>query len=287
MHQSRTFLWIVCTLAAFVLTKSAESQARQVESRGEKASVASKKGESRRAGSVSAGVGRSSILQVGRNPLFWPLFLCSITAVGFALERFFALRRGRVLPKDFVSRFIDRLSGGKLDRERALELCRAQDSPIARVFGRIVGYWGEPASEMRQAVGYDIDGELSDLKRNVRVLNGTATLAPLLGLLGTVAGMIESFEAVAGRNAAGFSKGETLAHGISLALGATAFGLAIAVFSIVAYYFLLNRLEAVAREMDERSREVIDLVAAASLEARTHADRRFGGTSSFQRTREA
>ncbi|GAC1333311.1 MAG: hypothetical protein NVSMB14_00070 [Isosphaeraceae bacterium] len=202
------------------------------------------------------------------------------------MERFFALRKARVIPKEFVTRFIDRLSGGKLDRERAIELCKAQDSPVARIFGRIVGYWGEPAAEIRQAIGHDIGGELSDLKRNVRVLNGTATLAPLLGLLGTVVGMIESFEAVAGRAAAGSSKGETLAHGISLALGATAFGLAIAVFSIVAYYFLLNRLDSLARELDERSREVIDLVAMASAESRSHVDRRAGPTSAFQRARE-
>ncbi len=70
----------------------------------------------------------------------------------------------------------------------------------------VVTYWGQPAAVIRQALGYDAAGEVADLKRNIRVLNGTATLAPLLGLLGTVVGMIQSFEAVGGR--VGTAKGE-------------------------------------------------------------------------------
>ena len=82
------------------------------------------------------------------------------------------------------------------------------------------------------------------------MLNGTATLAPLLGLLGTVVGMIQSFDALGGR--VGPAKGEALAQGISLALVATAFGLAIAVVSVAAYYYLLNRVDLLVRELDEQ-----------------------------------
>jgi biopolymer transport protein ExbB len=183
--------------------------------------------------------------------------------VGFALERLVALRRERVIPRDFVERFLDRLAGGKLDRDRAAELCRANDSPVARVFGLVVNYWGQPAATIRQAIGYDAAGELIDLKRNVRVLNGTATLAPLLGLLGTVIGMIQSFEALGGK--VGPARGEALAQGISLALVSTAFGLAIAVVSVAAYYYLLNRIDVLVRALDEHSRRVIDLVASEAI----------------------
>src|SRR6185295_4776265 len=112
--------------------------------------------------------------------------------------------------------------------------CRAHESPVARVLGHVIRYWGQPAAAIRQALGYDAAGELADLRRNVRVLNGTATLAPLLGLLGTVIGLIESFDALGGR--VGPARGEALAHGISLALVSTAFGLAVAVVSVAAYY---------------------------------------------------
>jgi biopolymer transport protein ExbB len=204
------------------------------------------------------------------NPMVWLLGLCSIVTLGFTLERMVALRRERVIPRDFVTRFLERLAGGKLDRDRAAELCRANDSAAARVFAMVINSWGQPAATIRQTLGYDSAGEVADLKRNVRVLNGTATLAPLLGLLGTVVGMIQSFDALGGR--VGPAKGEALARGISLALVATALGLAIAIVSVAAYYYLLNRVDLLVRDLDENARRVIDLVSAESL--RPTADRR-------------
>jgi biopolymer transport protein ExbB len=168
-----------------------------------------------------------------------------------------------VIPRDFVGRFLERLASGKLDRDRAAELCRANDSSVARVFAMVVGYWGQPAATIRQAIGHDAAGELADLKRNVRVLNGTATLAPLLGLLGTVIGMIQSFEAIGAR--VGPSRGEALAQGISLALVTTAFGLGVAIISVTAYYYLLNRVDLRVRDLDDNARRVIDLICVEAI----------------------
>ena len=208
------------------------------------------------------GVNRESILRLftGANPMLWLLGACSIVTLGFGLERFVALRRGRVIPKDFIARFNERLASGKLDRERAIELCRANDSAAARVFANVVRCWGQPAATIRQAVEADSAGEIIDLKRNIRVLNGTSTLAPLLGLLGTVIGMIESFEALGSK--AGGAKSEALAQGISLALVSTAIGLGIAIVSVSLYYFLLNKVDLLVRDLDDQARRVIDLVSA-------------------------
>ena len=216
-------------------------------------------------GPKPAGVGRQSILALftRSNPMLWLLGLCSVVVVGYTLERLIALRRGRVMPRDFVNRFLERLSAGKLDRERALELCRSNESASARVFGHAVRCWGQPAATIRQAVDHDAAREVLDLRRNVRVLNGTATLAPLLGLLGTVIGMIQSFDAIGGR--IGGAKSEALAQGISLALVSTALGLAIAIVSVTAYYFLLNRVDLLVRDLDDQVRRVIDLVSAEAL----------------------
>ena len=221
----------------------------------------------------NASVGRKSVVRLfaEANPMLWPLLICSVVSLGFALERLVALRRERVIPRDFVTRFVERLASGKLDRERAVELCKANESAVARIFAQVVGYWGQPAVTIRQAIGYDAAGELVDLKRNIRVLNGTATLAPLLGLLGTVVGMIQSFDALGGR--VGTAKGEALAHGISLALVATALGLSIAVVSVVAYYYLLNRVDVLVRELDDHAKKVIDLVSAEATRPLT-SDRR-------------
>ncbi|MBV8233998.1 MAG: MotA/TolQ/ExbB proton channel family protein [Planctomycetaceae bacterium] len=222
----------------------------------------------------SAEVGRRTILGLfsRANPMVWLLALCSVVTLGFALERLVALRRERVIPREFVNRFLERLSSGKLDRDRAAEVCRANESAAARVFAMIISYWGQPAATIRQAIGYDAAGELSELKRNIRVLNGTATLAPLLGLLGTVIGMIQSFDALGGR--VGLAKGEALAQGISLALVSTALGLAIAVVSVAAYYYLLNRVDVLVRELDEYARQVVDLVCGEAVRPALPPDRR-------------
>jgi biopolymer transport protein ExbB len=224
-------------------------------------------------GASKAAVDRSSILRpvLNANPMLWPLAICSVVTVGYVLERWLALRRDRVVPREFADRFLERLSSGKLDRERALELCRAHDSAAARVFAMVVGAWGQSGAAIRQMVGHDAAGEVVELKRNLRILSAVATLGPLLGLLGTVVGIIQSFDALGGR--IGPARGEMLARGISLALVATAFGLGIAIVAVTFYYFFLNRVDVLVRELDDRTRQVIELVSSES-QRMIGADRR-------------
>jgi len=219
------------------------------------------------------GVDRSAVVRllVGANPMLWPLAVCSVITLGYVLERFLALRRDRVVPREFVDRFLERLAAGKLDRERAIELCKAHESPAARVFSLVVNAWGQPGATIRQTLAYDAAGEVVELKRNLRVLSAMSTLGPLLGLLGTVVGIIQSFDALGGR--VGPARGEALAHGISLALVATAFGLAIAIVSVAFYYYFLNRVDVLVRELDERARQVIELISSEGQRI-TPADRR-------------
>jgi biopolymer transport protein ExbB len=216
------------------------------------------------AGAQRAAVDRSSIwrLVLNANPMLWPLAICSVVTLGYVLERWLALRRDRVVPREFADRFLERLSSGKLDRERALELCRAHDSPAARVFAMVVGAWGQSGTAIRQMVSHDAAGEVLELKRNLRVLSAVSTLGPLLGLLGTVVGIIQSFDALGGR--IGPARGEMLAGGISLALVATAFGLSIAIVAVTFYYYFLNRVDVLIRELDDRTRQVIELVSSES-----------------------
>ncbi len=257
MVRSGRSLLLFCLLVLLSGTVLAQ-QPEPAEKAPEKAPV--------RARQAADAVGRQSLLDLVRqaNPMLWPLALTSVVMIGFVLERGLALRKGRVLPKDFVNRFLDRLAAGKLDRDRATELCRSNDSPIARVFGHAIRYWGQPASEIRQALDHDAAVEVLDLRRNVRVLNACATIAPLLGLLGTIVGMVESFEAIGAGKTAQEAKSAALAHGISLALMATAVGLGIAIVSVVFYYYYLQRVDLLAREIDQKASEVVDLIAADS-----------------------
>jgi biopolymer transport protein ExbB len=246
------------------------------------ASVAVTRDENAR--TVKPSVDRSRVLRLllQANPMLWLLAICSVITLGYVLERLAALRRERVVPREFVDRFLERLSTGKLDRERAFELCRAHDSPAARIFALVINTWGQPGVTIRQTVSHDAAGEVVELKRNLRVLSAMATLGPLVGLLGTVFGIIQSFDALGGR--VGPARGEALAHGISLALVATFFGLAIAIVAVAFYYFFLNRVDILVRELDDRTRQVIDLVSSESHRL-APGDRRHVpiGSTDFQR----
>ena len=213
----------------------------------------------------------TEILKV-ENPLIWPMILCSIVALGYFLDRWFSLRRSRIVPRDFVNRFLDRLGSGKLDRDRAFDLCKANDTPASRVFSQVLMMWGEPAGQIRSAISQAVGMEYMLLRKNIRVLNATATLAPLIGLLGTVVGIIDSFNALGAKNVP--SKSAALAEGIGLALVMTALGLVVAIGSVTAYYFLLGKLDSMMVSLEQESLRVMELVASHSN--RPGGDRRAG-----------
>lgn len=195
-----------------------------------------------------------------------PFLIASVISVWFTIERVVVLRRSRVIPRHFVEPFLENLHKGKLDPATAVSQCRKNDSPVAAVFLHGVEKWGRPCVEVEQAV---IDGgerQIGHLRRHLRVLNGVATVTPLLGLLGTVVGMIQAFNDIASAGAMG--KADQLAVGIAMALLTTAFGLAIAIPSLIMYMYLSGRVEALVMEMDELSQKVVRQVSAEGLAAK-------------------
>jgi len=201
----------------------------------------------------------------------YPLALCSIVVVWFAIERMVLLRRGRVIPRPFVKRFFEHVEQGKVDAKGALKLCEESGSPIAMIFAHGVRKWGKPSVEVEQAI---IDGgerQLSLLRKHLRVLNGASTVAPLLGLLGTVVGMINSFNAIAMK--AGMGKTEELAAGIGLALLTTAAGLTIAIPALIMYMYLAGRVDGLVVEMDGYAQDLVDLISVEGLAEQARAGR--------------
>ncbi len=192
--------------------------------------------------------------------LMYPILGCSILLVAVALERLIALRRARVIPQPFVDRFLADLREGLLDRDAALLRCRSDGSPVARVLEHAVRRWGRPAVEIQQSVAEGGQREVLELRRNLRVINGISTVAPLLGLLGTVIGMIRCFAEVAAQTDA-MGKPEALAQGIYVALYTTAFGLSVAIPALIVYYYFLGRVDRLVAEIDALAQEVIELVA--------------------------
>ena len=193
----------------------------------------------------------------------FPFVGATLIAVWFSVERIVVLKRGRVIPKPFVERFLQHLRQGKLNRDTALKLCEQSDSPVAAVFAHGVRKWGKASVEVEQAI---IDGgerQVSQLRKHLRVLNGVATVTPLLGLLGTVLGMIQAFNDIATVGAMG--KADQLAVGIALALLTTASGLMIAIPSLIMYMFLSGRVDSLVMEMDHLAQDVVQLISAEAL----------------------
>ena len=200
-----------------------------------------------------------------------PIVIASIISTWFSIERLMVLRRRTVIPYAFVTRFLEHLEQDRLDQQLAVKLCDENGSPIAQVFAHGVRKWGKPSVEIEQAI---IDGgerQVSNLRRHLRVLNGVATVAPLLGLLGTVVGMIMAFDQIAGGTAMG--KAEQLAGGIGVALLTTAGGLTVAIPSLILYMYLSGRVDILVMEMDALAQKVVGLISAESLAERRETDR--------------
>lgn len=208
------------------------------------------------------------VLQMVRSLSYFsvPFALATLIAVWFITERVVVLRRGRVIPKPFVGRFLKLLEEGELTKEEALQVCEENGSPVASVFASGVRKWAKPSVEVEQAI---IDGgerEVNVLRTHLRVINGVATISPLLGLLGTVWGMLESFDKIASAGAMGNT--QELAGGIALALVTTAVGLVIAIPCLTAYMYLAGKIDSLVMEMDALGQKVVQLISAEGLSDR-------------------
>ena len=163
--------------------------------------------------------------------LMIPLAVCSFILLVFAFERIISLRRGRVLPGPFVKRFLHQLESGQLDKEQAILICSENNSPVSRVFAAAAKKWGRQSVEMEQSIMDAGERAANELRRFIRVFNGLATVSPLLGLLGTVFGIIRAFNDIAVSDAMG--RMEMLSTGISEALLTTAMGLSVAIPAVL------------------------------------------------------
>ena len=132
----------------------------------------------------------------------YAILFCSFALVTIFLERMVSLRRRGVIPSAFVARFQQQLGDGQLDRPQALQLCEENGSPVAKVFAGAVRKWGRPGVEVEQGVIDAGERATNDLKRDLRVFYAVATVGPLLGLMGTVLGMIQTFNVIASPGAA-------------------------------------------------------------------------------------
>ena len=204
--------------------------------------------------------------------VMYPLAACSVLAVTLSLDRLLVLRRSRVIPRGFT----DGLKGAfrHEDPEPALAYCRQHDSPIARVTAAGLRRWRHGWPAVEKAMEDAGATEAVRLRKNMRFLYALGSVATLLGLLGTISGMIKAFQVAA---AAGVGRVDQLSRGIYEAMTCTFAGLVVAVMVTVAYYFFAGRIERLVADLnDELSRFAdahgFDAAAAVSPRLPAHAN---------------
>ena len=185
-------------------------------------------------------------LVVSGGPVMIPIGIASVVALAYTIERLIRLRPAELgtsrLGQDIVEA-ADR--GGPA---AALSLCRERPRPLARILGAGLSRFGSPVLEMEKAVEDAGQRELRKLSANLRPLVVVAVIAPLLGLLGTVWGIMQAFRAI---GEGGIGRPEMLSYGISQALVTTAAGLAIAIPTQAAYYYFRGRIDAFVRGAED------------------------------------
>jgi len=181
----------------------------------------------------------------------YPIYALSLLAVGVIIERFIALRQDRVLPEALVAG-IGQLSDSKsgFDPRRAYRICQQHPSAAANVVRAMLLKVGRPHSEVEHTVAETSEREANRLYRNVRWLNMAAAVTPLIGLLGTVQGMIVAFHQTTVL-APGANKAVELANGIYTALVTTFGGLCVAIPSAFFAHYFEGKIQSLFHQIDE------------------------------------
>ena len=184
-----------------------------------------------------------------------PIGLCSLLGLAVIFERLYALRKSVIIPPGFLAGLKGIFRQGEDDRQAALEYCRSNRSPAARVLA--VGIRKLPNGEEAVEQGIEDAGanEVFKLRKNLRFLYGIASIAPMLGLLGTVWGMIEAFQVA---STMGLGKADKLATGIYEALVTTFAGLTVAIPVLIFYFYFLGKIESIVGEMNDVCEDFVE-----------------------------
>ena len=188
-------------------------------------------------------------------PLMWPIALCSVISVAIIVERFIWFYRMRARIPNISSRVKSLLQDGKSGG--ALKLCESVNDPISHILAIGIHIRRRTLEEKERIIARAGSRIIRQQDKNLRILAIIANVTPLLGLLGTVTGMIRAFMKI--QELGGRVDAPVLAGGIWEALITTAAGLSVAIPAIVAYHYFEGRVDNIASEMKEASSELIEL----------------------------
>ena len=199
-----------------------------------------------------------AIIQAAGWPI-WPLLFASIVAVALIIERLITLRRSKILPEGLLEKVVGELRTSGATPEMINRV--ALSSPLGRVLAAGLRNVRSPREVMKESIEETGRAVAHDLERFLTTLGTIASISPLMGLFGTVVGMIEIF----GSQTPGGSNPQQLAHGISIALYNTGFGLVIAIPSMIFWRHFRASVDGLVVEMEQQAIRLVEVV---------HGDRR-------------
>lgn len=188
--------------------------------------------------------------------VMWPIMACSVMALAIAIERFLVLRRATIDTREFMDTMRTVLRQNRI--QEAIEICNETAAPVARIMRAGILKHGRSKEDIREAIEDAGHLEIPRLERYLSALATIAHITPLLGLLGTVAGMIKAFAQI--QNKQGLVNPSDLAEGISNALVTTAAGLTVAIPTLVIYNYFVTRVDNMVLEMEISSAELVELL---------------------------
>ncbi len=217
--------------------------------------VAAESGGTRAAGSrtvVTVSCRAMWEIIIAGGPVMWPIILCSVIAAAIMLERLWTLQRKRVIPRELTDR-VWKLVESRTLNQRHIEAL-ARNSPLGRVLaaGLANRHWGrEVMKEVIEDTGRHV---VYELERFLNALATIAAISPLLGLLGTVIGMIQAFDAITSQ---GIGDPQVLSGGIGVALITTAAGLTVAIPALICYRYLRGLVDFLVIEMEKEAMKLV------------------------------
>ncbi len=185
----------------------------------------------------------------------YPIILLSVIALAVFLERLISLRKEKYVPKAFYEQLINLLK--KKNINEAVEVCKANKSSLARISETIITNTDLPLSRLLEVAEESGRSEALKLDKFLPSLQTIVAIAPLLGLLGTVLGMIKIFDVIALQ---GTGSAEALSSGIAEALMTTAAGLVVAIPAQIFYFIAKARADAIGSALEKASSEVMNLL---------------------------
>lgn len=193
-------------------------------------------------------------------PMMVPIVVCSLVALSVMVERIISLRRSVIIPPDFLPNLKDALDRSGGDAAGAMDHCRRNGSPIARILEQGLRRLGEPVELLERHIAEAGRREVLKLRKFSRLLSVVAAITPLMGLLGTIFGMIAAFQTVAASGEA-LGKTELLAGGIYQAMITTAAGLCVAIPALIGFHWMSARVDSLVLDMDHITADFVEQFA--------------------------